>query len=256
MFTDNTITACSIEVYHISYHKKKPQFVPARQFHGLTFRISGVVSVETDNKKIITKPGDITFIPQGTAYTTEITCDGEAYAIHFSTIENYDDLVQEVTTPVNEKLFSNLFSELYSRYKTGRENDFYCMSILYSILHELKKENSKSTENLSVDPRIKRAKSKIEKNFGDINLSVSTLARDAGMSEVYFRKQFTKFYGMPPVSYIKKTRIENSKALLRTGYYNVSETATKCGFDSISYFSYEFHRIVGVTPKKYIDRFS
>ena len=50
-------------------------------------------------------------------------------------------------------------------------------------------------------------------------------------------------------------RLENAKALLRTGYYSVTETATRCGFDSVSYFSYTFRRETGVTPSAYRERF-
>jgi two-component system response regulator YesN len=50
-------------------------------------------------------------------------------------------------------------------------------------------------------------------------------------------------------------RIENAKAYLRTGLFSVTEVATKCGFDSISYFSCEFHRIVGMTPREYVAKY-
>ena len=53
---------------------------------------------------------------------------------------------------------------------------------------------------------------------------------------------------MSPMAYIKRTRIENARLLLRTGYFTVGEVAAQCGFESLSYFSYEFHRMTGMTP--------
>ncbi len=255
MFTDKKLTITSLAVFDISFQKKKPIHVPSRQFHGLTFRKSGIVTVETNNKQIITKQGDITFIPKGISYNTEIIESGTAFAIHFTTLEEYDDLIQQVVSPVNEKTLYNRFSELYSRYRIGRENDLACMSILYDILHIVKTEYNKSTYNSFIDPRIRNAKKNIECNFSDPCLSVSMLAQNANMSEVHFRKLFSKSYGMSPITFIKNTRIENSKALLRSGYYSISDTATRCGFDSISYFSYEFRRIVGISPKSYKENF-
>ena len=43
-----------------------------------------------------------------------------------------------------------------------------------------------------------------------------------------------------------------SKQLLRSGYYSVTETASACGYDSVSYFSQEFKREVGMTPTEYV----
>ncbi|MBQ7821005.1 MAG: AraC family transcriptional regulator, partial [Clostridia bacterium] len=37
--------------------------------------------------------------------------------------------------------------------------------------------------------------------------------------------------------------------------YPVSEVATRCGFDSISYFSYEFRRRCGETPSEFAHKF-
>ena len=81
-------------------------------------------------------------------------------------------------------------------------------------------------------------------------LSVSYLARKAGVSEVYFRREFGKCTGLSPIKYIKKVRLENTRALLSTAVYSVGEVATRCGFDSISYFSEEYKRAYGVSPSR------
>ena len=95
----------------------------------------------------------------------------------------------------------------------------------------------------------------IDRRFDDPELSVAALAAQTGWSEVYFRRAFRAAFGTSPLAYIRRVRLENAKALLRTGYYSITETATRCGFDSVSYFSYTFRRETGVTPSAYRERF-
>jgi AraC family transcriptional regulator len=72
-----------------------------------------------------------------------------------------------------------------------------------------------------------------------------------GISEVYFRREFKKFYGAAPLAYIKNRRIDMAKMLLDTGLYSVTDVALRCGFESPGYFSTEFRRMEGKSPKEY-----
>ena len=87
-------------------------------------------------------------------------------------------------------------------------------------------------------------------NF-QLPISIAELAFEASVSETYFRREFKLYFGLSPVAYIQKIRIENAKSLLLTGYYQVSEVAVRCGFDSISYFSTTFKKLCGITPTEY-----
>ena len=101
---------------------------------------------------------------------------------------------------------------------------------------------------------MQRCKEYLDENVCDTALRVSDLAEMCGVSEVYFRAEFKKFYGSSPLEYIKKRRIEIARQLLSTGLYNVTQVAERAGFDSISYFSAEFRRLTGVTPLAYSKR--
>ena len=253
MFFDENITVTEIFVFRPDFIKKRSICVPGRPYHALTFRLSGSVKIEDGKKSLISKAGAITFVPKGQSYDTEIIENGSMYAVHFKTMEERKDIPFEVITPSYHVVFNNMFSELASRYNLGRENDLYCMSIFYGILAETRHEIKRIRGTGIIDPRMRYAKEHIDRGFSDPALSVSSLAAEAGISEVYFRRKFGDIYGTAPNAYIKKIRIENAKALLRTGYYTITETATRCGFDSISYFSCEFHRIVGKTPREYAE---
>ena len=98
-----------------------------------------------------------------------------------------------------------------------------------------------------------KCKEYLDENICDSSLRVSELAEMCEVSEVYFRREFKKFYGTSPMDYIKRRRIEVAQGLLQTGLCSVTETAFQSGFESISYFSSEFRRLTGMSPSEYID---
>lgn len=245
---DTKIILSSLSVFKPDFSKCRRIHVDARPYHALTFRLSGKISVSANGNTVISSPGDITFVPAGLSYETEVFESGSMYVVHFFT-QNELLLPHGVMTPSNPELYKNFFSDIYSRYRPGREYDFDCFSYFYQILAEMRREEAFSSAYMP--QRIRTAKNYIEKNFDETGLSVARLAENAGVSEVFFRKEFLHFCGMSPKSYINKTRIENAKSLLKTGYYSVTETAIRCGFDSISYFSDRFKSAVGMSPKEY-----
>lgn len=255
VFFDEKIVVTSVYVFEFDFEKKKEVFVPGRNYHALTFRLDGQVTIEHDGKKLVSDKGSITYVPEGFSYTTKILDDGSAFGVHFTTADEYEGLCPDVITPSHPLVFRNMFSEIASRYKLGRENDLYCMSMFYEILAETRREYNRKHGKI-INPRIKKAKDRIDHGFSDISLSVAELAREAQISEVYFRKEFNSCVGASPAAYIKRVRLENAKAYLRTGLFSVTEVALKCGFDSISYFSHEFHRATGMTPREYVAKYS
>ena len=49
--------------------------------------------------------------------------------------------------------------------------------------------------------------------------------------------------------YSLKARIEKAQKLLSEGSRNITETATECGFQSLSYFTKSFRKETGKAPK-------
>ena len=81
-------------------------------------------------------------------------------------------------------------------------------------------------------------------------ISISDLARDAAMSTSTFERKFKKHFGCTAKVYLKNYRLEEACRQLRAGY-SIAETALNCGFCDQSYFSKEFRKAMGVTPRNY-----
>jgi hypothetical protein len=73
---------------------------------------------------------------------------------------------------------------------------------------------------------------------------MSEVAAACGCSRSYFTRMFFKDFGMTPMKFLNKARVEHATICLNSGL-NVSETADKCGFKSIYHFSRFFKTNTG-----------
>ena len=83
------------------------------------------------------------------------------------------------------------------------------------------------------------------------NIKNDTLASIAGMSTVYFRKQFTDIFGISPIAYIKKLRMEKAKEMLKSDYGTLTDLARMLGYSSLYDFSRDFKKHTGIPPSMY-----
>lgn len=234
-----------VEFFNATAKKMKAK-VPGRNFSSLTYRISGSVSIESAQASFVSRADTLTFVPAGCDYLTEVYEKSKFAVLHYriaSASENFFD-GPVLITPANKDAFFNLF--LQGIRHTGAGRDCACMADAYRLFSELEKEClvKKPPERLAA------VKQYMDEN-PDGDLRISALAARHRTSEVYFRQKFKKYYGESPIEYIKKRRIETACRLLRTELYAISEVATRSGFDSVSYFSSEFRRVMGCSPREY-----
>jgi AraC-like DNA-binding protein len=83
------------------------------------------------------------------------------------------------------------------------------------------------------------------------DIEVETLARIACVTKTYFIRLFKQEFGLSPVQYINKKRVERSQLLLFTTDLSVREVAYQLGISDHSYFCRLFRKMVGITPKEY-----
>lgn len=229
--------------FRSDFRKSKLQWVAGREYHSLSLRLSGEVYFETNGHRIISKEGSITFMPAGTSYRTEIPKEGTMMLIHFCTLKDNCDL-QPAFFESQDQEVSHLFSQICESYAADGSTHNRCMALFYTLLDRLERPR------VLAPRRIRDAKIQIDRCFAE-PITIQALAAHAEMSEVHFRNEFKRHFGISPLSYLKKVRIENAKHLLHSGYHTVTEVAMDCGFESTSYFSSEFKRMTGKTPSEY-----
>jgi AraC-like DNA-binding protein len=97
------------------------------------------------------------------------------------------------------------------------------------------------------DAQLAAALQRIHAHAGE-EISVATLAKDAGMSRSGFFEKFRKELGRAPMEYVTDWRMTIAKTLLRQGRLTNTEIALRVGYGSASAFGLAFVRHEGLSP--------
>ncbi len=85
----------------------------------------------------------------------------------------------------------------------------------------------------------------------DQPVRLEELARMAGMSKSSFQRAFRRTLDSSPVDYWIRLRIQKACEVLASGSVQVKEAAMVAGFDDSNYFTRQFRRVLGISPRDY-----
>jgi AraC-like DNA-binding protein len=83
------------------------------------------------------------------------------------------------------------------------------------------------------------------------NIQVGTLAREIGLSESTFRRQYRARFGNTPMSALREARLLHAANLLSKSDLKVQAVAHACGFATVQAFSKFFRQHMGISPAKW-----
>ena len=86
-------------------------------------------------------------------------------------------------------------------------------------------------------------------------ISVSDMAREAGMMQRTFLRRFKAATGMKPTEYVQQLRIGKARELLQFSKRPIDQVAREVGYGDTAAFRRLFHRTVGLSPGEYRRRF-
>jgi AraC-like DNA-binding protein len=90
----------------------------------------------------------------------------------------------------------------------------------------------------------------IEACPGD-DLTLTNLARHAGLSPFHFLRAFQQVTGITPHQYILRTRLREAAHRLTSEAARVLDIALDCGFGDVSNFNRAFRAEFGCSPRTY-----
>lgn len=86
----------------------------------------------------------------------------------------------------------------------------------------------------------------------DDRLSVSALAREAGLSDAYFARAFRATFKVPPHRMVLRWRLERAIRLAAKSGYSLAEAAVTAGFCDQAHFTNAVRRHFGAAPGKFL----
>lgn len=131
------------------------------------------------------------------------------------------------------------------------QNAHEIIALLKKLCFELTELVAKSKASASYPYAVRHCIQIIDSRLHE-KLSLKILADECGLSPDYLSSLFKKTTGQTVSSYVRKTRLEASKEMLKK--YATSEVAYYLGFCSESYFIKCFREQFGITPQKYISQ--
>lgn len=224
-----------------------------RPSHGLMFNCNDpVLFIFSDGKRMTVPTNAIILLPQGSDYTVnDAEHSGNSYAINFTLMQetHFDPFFVQTK---DSKAFLDLFKKMEKAWTAKKPGYILkCKSLLYSILYMMQKENFANYANSDKRKLIQPAVSYMHEHYTAEPLKVVQLAAMCGITPEYFRSIFQSFYGVSPIKYINRLKMEHASELLSSGMYSVTEAATLSGYNDLSHFSREFKKIYGVKPTEY-----
>ncbi|MFH0919464.1 MAG: helix-turn-helix domain-containing protein [Fibrobacterota bacterium] len=90
----------------------------------------------------------------------------------------------------------------------------------------------------------------LERNYTE-EIRLPELAKMAQMSESRLLRSFRSATGHAPIDYLVRLRLRHAGDLLRQETQDITAIAYKVGFNDSNYFSRQFRRVMGVSPREY-----
>ena len=227
--------------------------------HGLLYIWDGEVCFEQNGKSdVVAGNGDLLYIPKGHRYKMQFAKSNTTFVIiNFEMFtKNEGDVVLLPDIAIlgndeNDHRFAAVMAKLEIISSSlnpvselrKKELVFRLLSIIYTDSLPMLSAKQKY-------PQILPGVLMLKQSYLE-NIPVTEFAKLCHISISSFRSLFRKQYGMSPINYRNRLRIDRAKTLLSEGSCTVAEAAYASGFDNIGYFCRSFKKITGKTPGEF-----
>lgn len=234
--------------------------------HLLFFCSKGKAKLTIANDQVPIGQNQFCILPQGFKFKLEV--DKRITSVFFICYFNGNkvaelsknfSVVRDVIQPVNNMVAnrSMLFDEIFNNLGKGFYNfniEYVCFCfghLLATFIYAHKTSEDIQDEQ---NPVISRTLLFLEQNL-EKKLSLKTISDEAGLSPTYLSTIFKRSTGYSPLSYFSHLKIMQACEYLDHSRLKIKEIAFKLGYSDPYYFSKDFIKRMGISPKKYRNRF-
>ncbi len=161
-----------------------------------------------------------------------------------SVIENDITLIENATEEIG-MLFRLIGKAYFEKGKASRSVEYLILA-----LEDFLSENQPLA---GAQGDILKIHNYILENFQSSECDISSAVGKSGFSDDYCRIMHKRVYGLTPHEYLVKLRMEYAKVLLESygSDLKILEIAQLCGYKDSLYFSRQFKKYYGASPKEY-----
>ena len=117
----------------------------------------------------------------------------------------------------------------------------------YFLCHERNTERDRASLIEAHSPLVERAVRVIEQRLFEPDV-LATLAEGCGASASTILRVFKREFGETPLAHVRARRLDESRLLLKSNKYTISEVASMVGYQNFSAFSHAFRARFGCRP--------
>lgn len=229
--------------------------IVSRNCHSIVGVKYGKLIYTTDDNEIIELlSDDALFLPKGSTYKYVMQSTNIIYQIAFDTSNDLTEVLPKKLYKLNHYesgRFLKSFPQLKNTYdKNNLQSQLITTSKIYELLSDLIEGIIPKNNKKLIDPAIEYIEQYYRSDF-----KMNFLADLCNISENVFRKKFKSALGITPLQYKNQLIMREACNLLKSGEFNVSETAYLLGFDTPYSFSKFFKKMLGISPKEYRNSF-
>ncbi len=224
-----------------------------RMQYGLVYAINGDAEYRFySGRRCTLHTGELMLLSPRASYSIAAEGEFRHYTVNFEIHEEGSDvlLLDETCYLIHKDCdgqFKHMFKQINALWASKRIGyEMQMMSRLYELF-SLLCADLYAQRHGSTHGRLLPAKKYIDQCF-HLPVDLAYLAGTVNMSVTHFRREWNRIYHMSPMQYRDQLRLTCAKESLLSGYYNVTETAVRCGFEDVSYFIRFFRKQTGMTP--------
>ena len=228
----------------------------------LIYCVDGKGHATTANWRGTIEPGELLLLPQGIAHQYEADPDTPwtIYWLHYQGsgaqlfnqyLENREGGLPVIEAGISPQLVAH-FRGLLAVHRTGYNTRAFINAanqlrhLLTYIALEIRRAKATSQDSFDLEA----VQNLMLDHIGQ-SLDLDTLAAAANLSKYHFSNKYKGLTGYSPIKHFLNMKMEHACHLLDSSQLSVKGVAGALGYDDPLYFSRQFSKTIGLSPRAY-----
>ncbi len=220
----------------------------------LQLQTEGTAQVRTGDGSFRVEPSDLLLVPPDTLHTYHVPEQGDMrkYFLIFRQGPLPELLLGEeirnrgIFIRNSDPSFRDLCDEIRNDFSgSGPDSAARLSARLYALLFRLRELILRQSPSGRFETNLRNAVQNLPARS-----TLDSLSESFGVGKYSLIREFRRETGATPVRFMRNLRLNRAREMLSLSGLSIAEVAERCGFSSASFFSYEFRKQFGMTPRE------